>query len=829
MLFRWKGKFSLIIFCVFLLFSAIAGPISVLGSTHTPPEEVRRSNLPDYGDTSSVFARIFGRAGYGTLGGRSQELVYERLRAAFPELNPASYPSWQVLTYGGQDYYYFCAGANGNCTLDPRGQRVEGIFRETLEELRAEGDTPIGQRVADAVAGTGAELALSAALFISTLLFQLGMWILGLAGTLLEFTVRWLVLEMSLFIGSGGYISIAVQSAWTAIRDVVNIAFIGGLVWASIAMILNLTGAKPTAMIVRILVAAILVNFSFFFAAIIVDASNFLSKEIYEAGVGRISENAVQELRATSGSETQSIEVGGIGAVFMDKTRLSSILSPEALADADPSLSVILITLLGATLFIVTAWVFFQATFLLLKRFIILTLLLITSPIGILRWTGLPMVEGFGKRWWDALLSQALFAPVFMLLIGISFVVLAPLSMVLGQSSLSQLATESISQGFAGGQDAPTGPIAILALFALSIGFMWASLVIARKMSSEAKDFAPIHDGVNRMRNWAVSGLGTANRYAGGLIGGLPGAVIGGAAGTLTGKPVEGWKTGQRIGTNLYGRATTPLNIAGEKAAADIAAKPVFTDKAQKYYEKKVPNPLRPKTVSYGSDDFEKLVRELNTMDDEKLKEKFLKDTERNPKMADVMINAVDSDRRDMLRNAKREKSEKDSRSKNTRQVLDGDDRIKRATEDAQEKGSAESRQEKTSVPDQQGSIREFAQLQKDLADIRESSSKTADNTSRSVAEEKKQRVIEQLRNKEKSAVHEEYTNLDAPSRTTMREVINEHVAQNPSDDQLKEIADTLRHIETSPAGMVAPQNPTSNTQTRKRRRASKPKRNNKK
>lgn len=713
--------------------------------------------------------------------------------------------------------YYRCADNDRDttCYLDAQGSEAYNLDKDRRENAPG---------IFDGIGEFFGDVGLDIAKFTVILFFHVAMWALGLAGTLLEFSVSWFVLGMAYFINpTNGIITAAVQSAWTAIRDVANLAFIGGLVWASISMILNLTGSKPTAMIVRILIAALLVNFSFFFAGVIIDASNFLSKAIYEAGIERVATPS-DPISLETGGEAQSVVVPGVGGVFMNKTRLASVLNPEVLSEADPTLAFFLSAILGIILFGVTAYVFFMATFLLTARFIVLVILLITSPIGVIRWTGLPMVESFGKRWWDALISQSLFAPIFFLFVGISFVILTPLANTLGSfSTLSGLVSENINT------TGTEGAIALLALFTLAIGFMWASLVIARQMSSAAKDFAPIYSGANRVKNWAVSGLGTANRYAGGVIGGLPGAVIGGAMGTLVGKPAEGWKTGQRIGTNLYGRATTPLNIVGEKAAADIAAKPVFTDKAQKYYEKKVPNPLRPKTVSYGSDDFEKLVRELNTMDDEKLKEKFLKDTGRNPKMADVMINAVDPERRDMLRNAKNERSEQRSKPTSTRQSLDGDSRIKKATDEAREKDGSERGGQKAPRSEQQSPVREFAQLQKDLAEIRESSAKTADNTSRSVAEEKKQRVIEQLRNKEKRAVHEEYTNLDTPNRTTMREVVNEHVAQNPNDDQLKEIADTLRHIETSPAGMVAPQAQNPDTKPRKRRRIKKPKRDNKK
>ncbi|PIR85081.1 hypothetical protein COU15_02820 [Candidatus Kaiserbacteria bacterium CG10_big_fil_rev_8_21_14_0_10_45_20] len=461
-------------------------------------------------------------------------------------------------------------------------------------------------------------------------ILQLSIWILGLAGTLMEFVINNFVLRMSEFVGRGGIMSVAVVSAWTALRDIANIAFIGGLVWASIAMILNIVEAKASQLIVKILVAALLVNFSFFFAGIIVDASNFIAGEVYEAGIQKSADNAYESVAPESINFSQS-GVAGLGAVFMEETRLSSVISPDGLRSEDPTLTGFLIAVLAIVLFSITAYVFFTVTFLLIARFVVLTILLITSPIGILRWTGLPFVSNLGKEWWDALISQSIFAPVFFLFVGIAMTVIASLSEITGSGTLSSLA----SQNFADVNEA----IGVLALFAVSIGFMWASLVIARNLSQQAKSFNPIYGGVNRLRDWSLSGLGSVNRLVGrgvGAVGESVGGAVGGKAGAEFGRKTLG---------GLYGAATLPLSTIGEKAASEIAAKPVFNTKARDYYKK--PFEFEEKSYDFDSKELQKLSRRLQMADYKTVKEEF--DNAKTQKERENIFFAARKKHQDML------------------------------------------------------------------------------------------------------------------------------------------------------------------------------------
>lgn len=636
-------------------------------------------------------------------------------------------------------------------------------------------------------------------------IFQLSIWILGIAGTLLEFVIAQFVLGMSQFVGSGGWISVAIVGSWTALRDIVNLAFIGGLVWASISLILGIA-TKPQELVVRILVAALLVNFSFFFAALIIDASNFLSGEIYEAGVGRAVDQRADLIRNSSATnpDEESINpletITGLGAAFMEGTRLSSVLSPEALRAQDPTLPVLFATVMGIVLFLVTAYVFFFATFLLVTRFVVLVILLITSPIGILRWTGLPQVSGWGQRWWNALISQALFAPVFFLFIGISIRVISSLadSPLMQSATLSQLATGDVSNS-----------IGLLAVFIIAIGFMWASLVIARQISESAADF---------------KGLYKASRgVAGGVVGGTAGVLgisaLGRGARALSAiqdrlpGPVSREVSARVLTLGTMGDRKFSSSLKKAQETKVLGSSESFAERTadEKRRKKELQN-LGKETVikSFDDEDFQKLRMDVATMSNEDLKKAYSDAVEKGDEKRRKQILLADPDRRGLLLDNAPTKPalEQGAAKDSSQQSLDGDARIDRATNDSKEQEEV-AEQTSSAQPDNVSAPsdeKEVGKLQKDLAEIRENTGKTADNTARGATEEKKQRVIEQLRNKEKRAVREDYTNLDTQGRSTLKEVVIEHVEKNPNDVQIKEVIEEIKSIETSPVGMVARQ-----------------------
>ncbi|HEV7702347.1 MAG TPA: hypothetical protein VGO63_02810 [Candidatus Paceibacterota bacterium] len=144
---------------------------------------------------------------------------------------------------------------------------------------------------------------------------------------------------LSLTLSTVLYKSNFLPEAWRIIRDFSNIFFIMVLLYIAIKMILGLGGAEIKKMIVQVIVAALLINFSMFMTEVVIDSSNILALIFYNkisvhpptatakaVGAGTsavtgatINDGGIPYLPATDKNKTQVEEkdiAGGIVAGF---------------------------------------------------------------------------------------------------------------------------------------------------------------------------------------------------------------------------------------------------------------------------------------------------------------------------------------------------------------------------------------------------------------------------------------------------------------------------------------------------------------------------------
>ena len=260
--------------------------------------------------------------------------------------------------------------------------------------------------------------------------FSIGVagWFLGIFGVLFDYTLLYTVVLMSQIIGPGSAIGGAIQIAWVVIRDLINLVFIGALVYAAISLILQ-TAQNISRLIVSVIIAALLINFSYLFAGVIVDASNFISAKIYEEAIYSGAQTT-PSLSLDLVQQADFAQNAPVSATFQAITRLNTLYDlnqidfSEGGVFASNSFYPFIVGILGSILFTVTAGVFLVASIFLVIRFAVIILLLITSPIGILYFLNISKLSKYGKAWWDTLIAQALFPIVFLLMITTSFKVL---------------------------------------------------------------------------------------------------------------------------------------------------------------------------------------------------------------------------------------------------------------------------------------------------------------------------------------------------------------------------------------------------------------------
>jgi len=312
-------------------------------------------------------------------------------------------------------------------------------------------------------------------------------WFLWLAGVAFNEALDITVLRMSELIPTGG-----IEIAWAVIRDVMNMAFIFILLYISITTILRI-GGNTRDWIVRLIIAGLLINFSLFFTRVVIDASNILANEFYK-GI------------TTSGA-------GGIAGAFMEPLRLTTLYDVSAgptgtvaSTDFGDTGKLLVVGVAGSAFLLITAFTFFAGALLLIIRLVMLILLMVLSPLPFVAWI-VPGTAKYAKQWWDTLLNQAFFAPLF---IAMLFIVVKILNASSG--ALVPGSGESLSGAIFG----DAGAIGTVLNFVIIISLVIASLIIAKQMASTgakgAVDFATKTAGAATFGGAAFLGRETVGR-----------------------------------------------------------------------------------------------------------------------------------------------------------------------------------------------------------------------------------------------------------------------------------------------------------------------------
>ena len=210
-----------------------------------------------------------------------------------------------------------------------------------------------------------------------------------------------------------------IVEGWQLFRDLANMLFIFILIYIGIATMLGLGGIDTRKALVRVIVVAILINFSLAISRVVIDASNITALAFYDAFPAGTSENTVLirgEFAFPNGSKN-------LAAPFMEAGGLDRLKGGNAFsAYTDTELQIIPLILsyiVTAVLHIIAGFIFFAGGVLFLIRMITLWVIMILAPVAFISYA-IPGMDKHYKEWWGKLLHQAFFAPAFLAIIYIA-------------------------------------------------------------------------------------------------------------------------------------------------------------------------------------------------------------------------------------------------------------------------------------------------------------------------------------------------------------------------------------------------------------------------
>lgn len=226
---------------------------------------------------------------------------------------------------------------------------------------------------------------------------------------LIQFMAKLLVVVINIMVAVAQYSKFlgvdAVEKGWAIVRDVCNMFFIVVLLIIAFGTILRLENYRYNRLLARLIIMAVLVNFSKFIAGFLIDFSQVVMLTFVNAWRDIAAGNFTSALGLqdiVSLSRDQNLDVGSSSNVGAVLTAL----------------------LLGLALVTIATIVMAIIAIVLVLRILALWFLIVLSPLAFLLKT-YPSTEKYAARWWQEFGKYAVTGPVVAFLLWLTLAIIA--------------------------------------------------------------------------------------------------------------------------------------------------------------------------------------------------------------------------------------------------------------------------------------------------------------------------------------------------------------------------------------------------------------------
>lgn len=209
-------------------------------------------------------------------------------------------------------------------------------------------------------------------------------------------------------------LSPAINLGWVIVRDICNIFFIFILIYISLGTIVKGTSFGTKDLLTKVIIAALLINFSLFVTKAVIDVSNVFGLWLYGGITKTLTVNsAVGGQTSLSGLIASRLEILQFGA-----SNAKANQNVSAPISTDPSKSFVG-RIIRLAIVLIATYIFFYTSVLFLARSITLLFLMVFSPIGFMGGV-LPQIKEYADDWKKELTTAAMFPVVYLLMLYIS-------------------------------------------------------------------------------------------------------------------------------------------------------------------------------------------------------------------------------------------------------------------------------------------------------------------------------------------------------------------------------------------------------------------------
>jgi len=238
-----------------------------------------------------------------------------------------------------------------------------------------------------------------------------------------------------------------IYEMWGFVRDILNIAFILALLFSAFCTVFQISKYSYKNMLVTIIIMALLVNFSFPIARVIIDFSNVIMYYFIN-GMGIANKGA------------------GLFVEFSRDSAIGQIIyNTKPSADTSYLIAAIVFTFIFAVTLLMIA-------VLLLIRIVVLAILVIFASVAFVG-SIVPFLSSQASKWWSALFNYCFFGPIMVFMLVVASKMMVAISSLRGSFDVAASTQSS----------ADSSIIASMAFFMIPIVILWVGIGTAQSMS----------------------------------------------------------------------------------------------------------------------------------------------------------------------------------------------------------------------------------------------------------------------------------------------------------------------------------------------------------